>query len=156
MDFIFYKIIVQLIISLCPFCLSISSLSSCSRAFNRSAAIDELRRSSGGVDLPLVIGVVGCDDDDDVVDCCGGGPDCGGGADDNSGDTGGDDDSCVRNSGLPCLMGGIQPGRAADILARNDWNDAEVGYRGPTPCVNIGGGGVLKRFKMSSLQKMFI
>lgn len=36
-------------ISLCPFWRSISSRISCSRAFRRRAAIDELRRSWGGV-----------------------------------------------------------------------------------------------------------
>lgn len=32
----------------CPFCLNISCRISCSRAFSRKLAIDELRRSSGG------------------------------------------------------------------------------------------------------------
>lgn len=39
-------------ISLWPFWRSISSRSSCSRAFNRRAAIEELRRSWGGVVEP--------------------------------------------------------------------------------------------------------
>lgn len=107
---------IQLIISPCPFCLSISSLSSCSRAFNLSAAIDELLRSSGGVVRPLELEVVGCDVG--VIICC---EDDDGGADTISGDTGGEDETCVKNSVFPCLIGGRQPGRcAADIFARND------------------------------------
>lgn len=61
-------------ITSCPFCLIISNLISCSRALSLKAAIDELRRSSGGGVEPVaeccgigdetLIGVKGADVDD--------------------------------------------------------------------------------------------
>lgn len=119
---------IQLKISPCPFWRSISSRSSCSRAFKRNAAIDDDRRSSGGDVLPLVellppaVTEIG-------------------------GDNGGDEAAIlVKNSewdvsGLPADW--CAECCAADILASNDWNDALGEYNAPTPGGRIGDGGAL-------------
>lgn len=115
-------------ISLCPFWRSISSRSSCSRAFKRSAAIDDDRRSSGGDVLPLVellppaVTEIG-------------------------GDSGGDEAAIlVKNSEwdvMGLLADWCAECCAADILASNDWNDALGEYNAPTPGGRIGDGGAL-------------
>lgn len=129
----------------CPFWRSISRRSSCSRAFNRSAAIDELLRSSVG-DAPslppllielLAVVVV-------RLVAVAGWP---------CGEIGGEPALVMYSPWAAWNGGGFDAADieadtalecwAADIFASNDWNDALGEYNAPTPGGKIGDGGVL-------------
>lgn len=120
-------------ISLFVFCLSISSRSSCSRAFNRKAAMDEDRRSFGGDDPPLFVLAA-----------------------DTAGDSGGDDVVFGLAKNSWCIPDGLPPGWcaeccAAEILANSDWNEALGEYKPPTPSGNIWGCGALYGMQICSM-----
>lgn len=129
---------IQLMISgACPFWRSISKRSSCSRAFNRNAAMDELLRSSVGdaPSLPLLIELFAVVVKLVAVD---GWP---------WGEIGGDP-ALVKYSPCAAWNDGFDADIAlecwaADIFASNDWNDALGEYNAPTPGGRIGDGGVL-------------
>ena len=124
-----------------PFWRNISNRISCSRAFKRRAAIDELRRSSGG----------GVDTDGLDNECCVWldawdvcwlvGPDWV----ESVGEIGGDtaEPEALRNS--VDWWFSIFGRWAAEMLANNVWNDAlALGeYKLPTLGCIIGGGGAL-------------
>lgn len=133
----------------CPFWRSISKRSSCSRAFNRSAAIDELLRSSVG-DAPslpplliellpvVVVRLVAVD-----------GWPCG--------EIGGEQALVIYSPWAVWNCGGFDAADidadtafeccAADIFASNDWNDALGEYNAPTPGGKIDDGGALNKRK---------
>lgn len=115
-----------------PFCLIISKRISCSRALSLKAAIDELRRSSGGGveplaaacdelwcgigDETLIIGVIGADVDDLL---------------ESVGEIGGETDKAPLtgidkySDGDFVGIGGNGGGRwAAEMLANKVWNEA--------------------------------
>lgn len=148
---------IQLIISgACPFWRSISKRISCSLAFNRSAAMDELLRSSVGEapSLPLLIELFAVVVRLVAVD---GWP---------WGEIGGDPAlakyslCAVWNDGGCGFWAAIAlECWAADILASNDWNDALGEYNAPTPGGNIcdiWDGGALKRIETTENTKKLL